>query len=158
MDERVDRLCLPTPPARPRFGCGSLPDLSHTRTRTILRAPYMPGILSAVYVVGLLVCLVLGTSQGPNVFEKSPPDVVETPSLNVTWYGKIDGMERWHQVSNRRVRFVSRVKRVCRILWPKNSQVLARKAETQADPIVQCTPVLGRTFFFLPVSLQERFA
>lgn len=59
----------------------------------------MSGILSAVYVVGLLACLVLGAVRGPNVFERSPPDVVETSSLNVTWYGKIDGMERWHQVS-----------------------------------------------------------
>lgn len=55
-------------------------------------------MLSAVYVVGLLACLILGTFQGPNVFEKSPPAAVETTSLNVTWYGKIDGMERWHQV------------------------------------------------------------
>lgn len=60
-----------------------------------------PGILSAVYVLGLLTCLALGTFKGPNVFEKSPPDVVETSSLNVTWYGKIDGMERWHQVRTR---------------------------------------------------------
>ena len=33
------------------------------------------------------------------MFEKSGRDIVETQSLNVTWYGKIDGMERWHQVS-----------------------------------------------------------
>lgn len=59
----------------------------------------LTGILSAVYVVGLLACLVLGAVRGPNVFERSPPDAVETSSLNVTWYGKIDGMERWHQVS-----------------------------------------------------------
>lgn len=60
---------------------------------------YISGILSTVYVVGLLGCLVLGALRGPNVFERSPPDVVETNSLNVTWFGKIDGMERWHQVS-----------------------------------------------------------
>lgn len=56
------------------------------------------GILSAVYVIGLLACLIVGTIKGPNVFEKSPPAAVETNNLNVTWYGKIDGMERWHQV------------------------------------------------------------
>ena len=61
--------------------------------------PGISGILSFVYVAGLVVCLVIGSVLGPTVFERSPPDVVETPSLNVTWYGKVDGMERWHQVS-----------------------------------------------------------
>ncbi|CAM9624517.1 unnamed protein product [Ectocarpus sp. 13 AM-2016] len=65
-------------------------------------APYSTrfgiGILSAVYVIGLLACLIVGTIKGPNVFERSPPAAVETNNLNVTWYGKIDGMERWHQV------------------------------------------------------------
>lgn len=54
-------------------------------------------MMSAVYVVGLIACLVVG-KNGPNVFDRSPPDVVETSSLNVTWYGKIDGMEPMHQV------------------------------------------------------------
>ena len=49
-------------------------------------------------MVGLLVCLLVGVIKGPDVFEKSGRDIVETQSLNVTWYGKIDGMERWHQV------------------------------------------------------------
>lgn len=55
-------------------------------------------MLSSVYVIGLFTCLVLGY-RGPAVFDRSPPDTVQTESLNVTWYGKIDGMEPMHQVS-----------------------------------------------------------
>lgn len=73
---------------------------SHS-TRNIAFVVCLPhcsaGILSAVYVFGLVACLALG-SNGPKVFERSPPDVVKTDSLNVTWYGKIDGMEPMHQV------------------------------------------------------------
>lgn len=58
-----------------------------------------PGILSAVYVVGLVVCLLIGFLSGPDVFEKSPPSAVETNTLNVTWYGAVNGMERYHQVN-----------------------------------------------------------
>lgn len=57
------------------------------------------GILSAVYVVGLFASLLVGTLFGPDVFERSPPAAVETNSLNVTWYGAVNGMERYHQVS-----------------------------------------------------------
>lgn len=60
------------------------------------------GILSAVYVLGLLACLVLGSVLGPDVFDRSPPAAVETTSLNVTWSGVISGMERWHQVRERK--------------------------------------------------------
>ncbi|CAM9171126.1 unnamed protein product [Sphacelaria rigidula] len=73
---------------------------SYARVR-LESAPYSSkpgiGILSAVYVVGLLACLLVGR-KGPDVFARSPPDAVETSSLNVTWYGKIDGMEPMHQV------------------------------------------------------------
>lgn len=57
-----------------------------------------------MYVVGLLACLLVGR-KGPNVFARSPPDAVETSSLNVTWYGKIDGMEPMHQVGDLRFEF-----------------------------------------------------
>lgn len=58
-----------------------------------------PGVLGAVYLVGLMACLLIGSREGPKVFDHSPPDVIDTPSLdNVTWYGKVDGMKRWHQV------------------------------------------------------------
>lgn len=59
---------------------------------------FASGILSAVYVAGLVACLVVGTLFGPDVFERSPPAAVETNSLNVTWYGAVNGMERYHQV------------------------------------------------------------
>lgn len=67
--------------------------------RTWLLLCRFSGVLSTVYVVGLLACLLVGGWRGPNVFERSDPDLVPTDSLNVTWYGKVEGMERWHQVS-----------------------------------------------------------
>lgn len=78
------------PDARPR------PSIPHVLATKLCNRP---GMLSATYVLGLLACLVIGTIKGPDVFERSPPAVVETNSLNVTWYGKIDLMERWHQAS-----------------------------------------------------------
>lgn len=59
------------------------------------------------------------------MFEKSGRDIVETQSLNVTWYGKIDGMERWHQVSfERRLLFVVRGTRVYNMLFVRNQSCL----------------------------------
>lgn len=59
------------------------------------------GILSAVYVLGLIACLALGIARGPDVFEKYPagePETIDTRTLDITWAGQVDGMQRMHQV------------------------------------------------------------
>lgn len=64
------------------------------------------GVLSLVYVVGLALCLLLGTHLGPKVFQRYPelePEIIRTRSLEMTWYGKIDRMERWHQVRHKSI-------------------------------------------------------
>lgn len=86
-----------------REGCSSFPFLLYSIHNHLPPSPFVfcfaSGILSAVYVVGLLACLLVGTLFGPDVFERSPPAAVETNSLNVTWYGAVNGMERYHQVN-----------------------------------------------------------
>lgn len=78
------------------------PTLSRPSAPFSFASHWCSGILSAVYVLGLLACLVLGKVLGPDVFDRSPPAAVETTSLNVTWSGVISGMERWHQVIQRK--------------------------------------------------------
>lgn len=63
------------------------------------------GFLSAVYVAGLLVCLMVGVTRGPKVFERSGTDEVKADTLDTTWYGQISGMEPWHQVGARCTRY-----------------------------------------------------